>query len=330
MSSSIRTIVVGVAGMDDQDPRTPGGADPVLGPAVKLAAALGAELHAVHAFEIPKDLSWVLTAGEASAKGSPGDAAWVYAAELEERLERQLAAIPGGDAVHCRAVEGSAADVVCRTAEEVEAELLVAGASRRGRQWSGILGSTASQLMAESRLPLLIVHRPFEGAVRRVLLTCDVSECASDVLRRGAAAARALTRGAAEMRCLHVVQLDPLFPLPLPAEAAETLAREALDRCLADAGLEPATVEACVRIGDPAREIAYEASEWHADLLVVGTHAKTGLEEHPVGRVAIGAVRGAPCNVLAIPTCAAVPEASRPADGWHGGEPVPNLPAAVA
>ena len=56
MSNSIRTIVVGVASMDDQDPRTPGDADPVLGPAVKLAAALGAELRAVHAFEIPADL----------------------------------------------------------------------------------------------------------------------------------------------------------------------------------------------------------------------------------------------------------------------------------
>lgn len=325
MSNSIQTIVVGVASMDDQDPRTPGGADPVLGPAVQLAAALGAELHAVHAFEIPADLSWALTAGvEATAQKAPGDAVWVYAAELRERLERQMAAIPGGEAVHCRVVEGSAADVLCRTADEVKAELLVAGASRRGLQWSGILGSTASQLMAESRLPLLLVHRPFEGAIRRVLLTCDVSACAPGVLRRGAGTARALTPGAAELRCLHVVQFDPLLPLPLPPEAAETLARAELDRCLADAGLEPATVQAHVRVGDAAREIAHEASEWHADLLVVGTHAKTGPEEHPVGRVAIGAVRGAPCNVLAVP------DARRPAEGWHDGEPAPHAPAALA
>jgi nucleotide-binding universal stress UspA family protein len=324
MSSSIRTIVVGVASMDDQDPRTPGDADPVVGPAVQLAAALGAELHAVHAFEIPADLSWALPAGGEPSKGAPENAAWVYSVELQARLERQLAAIPGGEAVHCHAVEGSAADVLCRTAEKVQAELLVAGASRRGRQWSGILGSTASQLMAESRLPLLIVHRPFEGAIRRVLLTCDVSECAPGVLWRGAATARALTRGEPELRCLHVVQFDPLLPLPLPEEAAGILAREELDRCLADAGMEPGTAEARVRIGDAAREIAYEASEWRADLLVVGTHAKPGPEEHPVGRVAIGAVRGAPCNVLAIPICTAVP------DGWHDGEPVPHGRAAVA
>ena len=184
MPKTIRTLVVGVASMDDQDPCTPGDADPVLGPAVKLAATLGAQLHAVHAFEIPAELSWAFTAGQSHTSGAPGPS-WTYAAELQERLERQLGAIPGGDAVHCHAVEGSAADVLCRTAEEVGAEMLVVGASRRGRQWSGILGSTASQVMAESRLPVLIVHRPFEGDIRRVLLTCDLSECGHDVLRRG-------------------------------------------------------------------------------------------------------------------------------------------------
>lgn len=329
MPNSIRKIVVGVASMDDQDPRTPGDADPVLGPAVQLAAALGAELRAVHAFEIPADLSWALAAGAEPSGGAPADAAWVYAAELEERLKRQLAAIPGGDAVHCHVVEGSAADVLCRTADEVGADLLVVGASRRGRQWSGILGSTASQVMAESRLPVLVVHRPFEGDIRQVLLTCDLSECGSDVLRRGAAAVRSLTRGEPELRCLHVVQFDPLLPLPIPADAAETLAREDVGRCLADAGLQPPAAQPVVRIGDAAREIAYEASEWGADLLVVGTHAKPGPEQHPVGRVAMGAVRGAPCNVLAVPISAAVQEARPAPDGWHGGEPMPHRPAAI-
>jgi nucleotide-binding universal stress UspA family protein len=125
------------------------------------------------------------------------------------------------------------------------------------------------------------------------------------------------------MRCLHVVQFDPLLPPPLPDEAAETLAREALERCLADAGLEPDTVEPRVRIGDAAREIAYEAAEWDADLLVVGTHARTGPEEHPVGRVAIGTVRGAACNVLAIPACAPAP-----AEGAHAA--AAGFTAAVA
>lgn len=167
--------------------------------------------------------------------------------------------------------------------------------------------------MAESPVPVLIVHAPFKGAIRRVLLTCHLS--GGDAVRRGVDAVRCLAPGAAELRCLHVVQFDPLLPLPMPPEAAVTLAREDLRRCLDDAGLGRAAVEACVRIGDAAREITCEAAEWHADLLVVGTHAKPGPEEHPVGRVAIGAVRGAPCNVLAIPARAPAP-ASGAAPAW--------------
>lgn len=56
-----------------------------------------------------------------------------------------------------------------------------------------------------------------------------------------------------------------------------------------------------MRLGDPAREIAAEAREWDADLLVLGTHARSGAARVLLGSVAEGALRSARCSVLVVP-----------------------------
>lgn len=324
MSSRIRTIVVGVAGLDDQDPRTPGGADPVLGPAVRLATELGAELHAVHAFEVPEELACAGGEGGSLIGGGADPAAWESA--LEERLERQLAGVPGGDAVHCWAVQGCAADALCRTAAEVDADLLVVGASRRGRAWAGILGSTAGLVIAASAIPVLVVHRPFARGPGRVLLTSDLSSPPEDAVRRAIAAVRQLSGGQAELRCLHVVDLDPMIAPPAAEGVLESVALARLDRDLSDAGLGPGLLERRVRVGDAGREIAREASEWGAELLVVGMRAHS-TPGRSAGRVATAAVRDASCNVLVVPPAGARWPAGRGPGAWSGARHLP--PAAL-
>lgn len=290
MRGAIRTIVVGVARPDDPDPRAgEGSADPVLAPAVRLALSLGAELHVVHAFELP---------GEPAGAGGAMRALRL-AEEVEERLEARLASLPGGDGACCRAVEGPAAPRLCAVADEVEADLLVVGASRRGQACGGVLGRTAGQVLARSPLPVLVVHRPF-GAVRRVLLTTDLTAAGADALRRATGLVSALCGpGAPELRCLHVVELGTLPPGRIPA--LERAGSERLASFLAASSPGGVPVDARVRVGDPAREIAREAAEWGADLVVVATHAHPEQGRRPLGRVAYAAVRGAPCNVLAVP-----------------------------
>ena len=50
--------------------------------------------------------------------------------------------------------------------------------------------------------------------------------------------------------------------------------------------------------GDPAVAIARLAEEEHADLIVMGTHGRTGLTRLLMGSVAEAVVRRAPCPVL--------------------------------
>ncbi len=51
-------------------------------------------------------------------------------------------------------------------------------------------------------------------------------------------------------------------------------------------------------IGDPASEIVRIAEEEHVDLIVMGTHGRTGLRRLLMGSIAEAVVRRAPCPVF--------------------------------
>ena len=60
------------------------------------------------------------------------------------------------------------------------------------------------------------------------------------------------------------------------------------------------TVETVVRLGDPRVEICEEARRWGADLIMVGSHGRTGLRRFLMGSVAQSVVRHAPCSVEVV------------------------------
>ena len=56
----------------------------------------------------------------------------------------------------------------------------------------------------------------------------------------------------------------------------------------------------CFKMGHPADEIIQYAKENQIDLIVMGTHGRTGIDRLLIGSVAEGVVRRAPCPVLTI------------------------------
>ncbi len=59
-------------------------------------------------------------------------------------------------------------------------------------------------------------------------------------------------------------------------------------------------IEEIIRIGNPYLEIVKVAKEKGADLIVLGTHGRTGLAHVLIGSVAEKVVHNAPCPVLTI------------------------------
>jgi nucleotide-binding universal stress UspA family protein len=59
-------------------------------------------------------------------------------------------------------------------------------------------------------------------------------------------------------------------------------------------------VEAAVRDGHPRTAIVDEARKWRADLIVLGSHGRTGLKRLLLGSVAASVVGHAPCSVEVV------------------------------
>ncbi len=143
--------------------------------------------------------------------------------------------------------------------------------------------------------------------ISRILVPLDFSAYSDTALRYATTLA---SRLGASLDLLNVVE----SPVPLGSwtgeiyvpnmpELHENLVAEAQDRldaCRGTALAESVPASATVRIGHPAATIVEYANEQRSDLIVLGTHGRTGLAHLLMGSVAEKVLRLAPCPVLTV------------------------------
>jgi nucleotide-binding universal stress UspA family protein len=149
---------------------------------------------------------------------------------------------------------------------------------------------------------------------QRLLVPLDFSAHANQALAYAINLARIL---GARVTLLHVMQSPPWggvdmdvtsphaysrFIQRLEAEVAHRM-QACLERVTAG-GLEG---EVVVVHGVPFQEILETAKRWQVDLIVMGTHGRTGLSHVFLGSVAEKVVRLAPCPVLVVRQLPGVP-----------------------
>jgi len=130
-------------------------------------------------------------------------------------------------------------------------------------------------------------NRPF----RRILAATDLSELSVGALQTALGLAARTGGRAADVTVLHV--RHPTQRL----SQVEGVFEGHLDRAL---GALATQVGSMVRSGDAAEEIVAAARERDADVVVVGTHGRTGVRRLVVGSVAEQVAREAPCPVLIV------------------------------
>lgn len=196
---------------------------------------------------------------------------------------------------------GTVEVAVVSYAEEHQVDTIVVGATGRTGLTRLLLGSTAERVVRYAHGAVLVARESAPSS--RVLVATDLSEAALPAVER--ARAEAAWRGA-KLELLHVIDLSSLgwavaagpfggAPVPVPQERLEEMRRIATEALRAlggpDAGIH--VVE-----GSPRRAIVGTAEALQADLVVVGTHGRTGLRRMALGSVAEAVVRAAPCSVL--------------------------------
>jgi universal stress protein A len=142
--------------------------------------------------------------------------------------------------------------------------------------------------------------------INRILLPTDFSEYSAAARKYACAFAEQFR---AELHLLHVIHdLAPLVPepgivIPPPADYLRDIelnAQAMLERAVDAQWAAGKKIVRVVRQGPPFLEIIRYAREANIDLIVIGTHGRTGLVHVLMGSVAEKVVRKAPCPVLSV------------------------------
>jgi len=142
--------------------------------------------------------------------------------------------------------------------------------------------------------------------IKRILCPVDFSENSDHAMRYAAALAGTFE---AELTLLHVVAPmvaalpgETALPDMLQANIDELTdaCRERLEKTVGTLAASGLTVQHKVINGVPFIEIIRYARETETDLIVMGTHGRTGIGHLIIGSVAERVVRKAPCPVLTV------------------------------
>lgn len=141
--------------------------------------------------------------------------------------------------------------------------------------------------------------------IRTILFPTDFSDSSTVAWKHALLHAE---KHRARLVVVHVVHRMPndyqfLIVAMTPAQIYEALkerAEQKMARLTKEAKSKGVACEALIREGQPFVQIIRCAREVKADIIVMGSHGRTGLAQVLIGSVAEKVVRKAPCSVLVV------------------------------
>ena len=267
--------------------------DAALAEARRLAQSLGASLHVLHVVD-----NMFMRA----VLADPRDYETAALRQLQDR-------VPAGE--HATLVverSDEPSDEITSYARVHDIELIVMGTHGRGRMAHLLLGSVAEKVARTAPCPVLTMREAAaaagEGA--RILVPTDFSGCSDAAL---GCAKRLAAKTGGSVRVLHVMEhtavaagLGSEFVPEPPEMAAErvTNAQTELARRMIVDSRSRVAIAGDVVHGPIAPTIDAYARDNGFNLIVMGTHGRTGLAHLLMGSVAESVIRTAPCPVLTV------------------------------
>lgn len=204
-----------------------------------------------------------------------------------ERLKRRLEA--EGVRVRTLVRDGLAADLILGTASREGVTLILMSTHGRTGLSRWVFGSVAEKVLRASDTPVLVA-RAFgpEAPVyppRKIVVPVDDSECSMEVLSAVETLAKAAGSRVAVLNVMeHGTVAGPVSPC---LERAYGRLKEAGIPC-----------EPVLRRGDPAEQILEAARDFHADLVALTTHGRSGVGRWVLGSITEKVLRTAPVSLL--------------------------------
>ncbi len=225
--------------------------------------------------------------------------------EARRSMDRLVASLGAhsGRRVAAEVAIGTLLDTVIERA--ARADLLVIGARGQHPVRDFALGTTGERLLRKRRGPMLVVRRAPTRPYRRVLAPVDFSVHAPQVLAQAAAIAPS-----AQIEVLHAFELpfeSKLRFAGVSSAAIHDLRQQAraqavgrLAGFVAAAGIDAARVCQRIEHGYAPRVIVDVARQSRADLIVIGKHGESIVEDLLLGSATLHVLGEARCDVLVV------------------------------
>jgi nucleotide-binding universal stress UspA family protein len=229
-----------------------------------------------------------------------------------QRLEQLQLEAPGVPFEPRLAFGGAAAEIL-KTARETGCDLIVMGTQGRKGLGRLLMGSVAEKVVRDAPCPVVTVKSPANepapeettqppaaAPIHTILHPTDFSAPCEEAFRVACALAKDQS---ARMVVLHVAVAPPVAPVhqpvPPPPPVDPSAKLEEM-RHHFQASAPEIQVDCRVAQGAAPARIVEAAQETPCDLIVMGTHGRTGLGRVLMGSVAEQVLRTAPCPVVTV------------------------------
>ncbi|MGO4572691.1 universal stress protein [Microvirga sp. 2TAF3] len=259
---------------------------------------------------LARDSSAELTLMHVVDDDRPPDLVGLERREAERILGEQIGAIAELRGLRSRAlvVTGDPFDGILRAAASTRADLVVMGAHRKQLLRDILVGTTIERVIRTGPFPVLMVNKEVDRPYRTALAAVDMSEPSVNAIRTGMALG---LPGSARPAVVHA-----FLPLAKGKMFYAGLSRDTIDGYVADAreratkelvafleanGLDDHGRSVRVEEGAPFAVISKAVAQLKPDVLIMGTHGRSGIAKALLGSVTEEVLRSLAVDILAVP-----------------------------
>ena len=227
--------------------------------------------------------------------------------EAERILAEQVSVMAELRGVECRpiVVGGSPFSGILHTAASMRADLVVMGGHRKQLLRDIFIGTTVERVIRTGPFPVLMVVNEAQHRYEKVVIPVDMSEPSAHAIR---IANKVRLISGAPATLLHAFlpfAKGRMFEAKADIDNYVTNERQrATDELIAFLVANDFNSQGWalrVEEGGPAEVISRAIDQMHPDLLVMGTHGRSGLLKALIGSVTEGALRSLKVDILAVP-----------------------------
>jgi nucleotide-binding universal stress UspA family protein len=259
-----------------------------------LAQAQGAELTLVHVVD----------------DDQPQDLIQIESREAERILAEQISAMAElrGTRCHPMVVADDPFNGILRTAGSIKANLIVMGAHRKQLLWDIFVGTTIERVIRTGPFPVLMVNNEVEHPYRNVLIAVDGSKPSANAVRTAESAGLIGDEGATFLHAFLPLGKGKMFEAGIDQLAIDKYVASERQRAIDElvvflAANELSGLKSALRVeeGESCAVISKAVERMKPDLLILGTHGRTGLLKALLGSVTEEALRRLDVDILAVP-----------------------------